>query len=198
MTAFTAIVADVYTCTNRPDLVAETEMAVKSATLQLHRSDFFSKDIFETGISFTTSDYVQQLEYRLAVPRWRSMKYLRKWDNTGTGRAGQELTAVPIEKILDGYGVERTNIFYLAGSVYNIKSSTQEQYYLLGCYVNPEISGAYYSSWIADEYPNAIVYRAATIVLKQIHQDDLAAKFEQLAAIETQEILMANIETVGS
>ena len=197
MSDFAAIVADVYTCTNRNDLVAETDMAVKSATLQCHRADLFAKDLYETGIAFTTSEYVQQLEYRLVIPRWRQIKYLRKWDNNN-GRAGQFLTAVPTEKVIDGYGVERTNIYYLAGAVYQIKSSTQEQYYILGAYVNPDVSGAFYSSWIADEYPNAIMYRAASIVCKQIHQDDLATKYDQLAALELQEVVMANIETVSS
>ena len=54
------LIAEVYTITNRPDLVAQTLMAVRSATLKLHQSDYYYKDIFETGFQFTSAEYLQQ------------------------------------------------------------------------------------------------------------------------------------------
>ena len=47
---FDELVAEVYLLTARGDLTAETQSAVKAATLKAHKSDFFSKDIFETGV----------------------------------------------------------------------------------------------------------------------------------------------------
>ena len=194
---YSSLLAEVYTLTKRPDLVAETTLGVKSATLQLHRMDFFSKDLHETGIAFDTSEYIQTLTYRVLLPRFRQMKYLRKYDNTG-GAAGEKLKEVSIEKILDGYKQERTDIFYLAGDVIQIKSSTKEKYYLFGCYLNPSIDPDNFISWVADEYPYAIIYRAASIVMKAIGQDTESAAYDNLAKLEANEILISNLETVGA
>ena len=65
---FSDLVTEVGTITGRPDRVAEIESAIKSATLKAHNSDYFYKDIFETGIAFTTSDFYQQLDYRALIP----------------------------------------------------------------------------------------------------------------------------------
>src|SRR3954471_21770445 len=103
MSTFAELVADVYTITNRSDLVTETELAVKSATLQLHRSDFFYKDLLETAIQYTTSDYLQAVDYRTLFPRYRALKYLRKFDGTSEG-VGMFFPILTPEEVLDSYG----------------------------------------------------------------------------------------------
>lgn len=197
MSVFTDRVADVYVLTNRPDLTTDTEAAVKAATLRAHRLDFFDKDLHETGISFPSSAYIQSLDYSTLLPRWRSLKYLRKYDSVNS-KAGGFLKVLTPEQTLDRYNVEKTDIMYLAGLVYQIKSSTLEQYFLLGCYLNPDVAASTYSSWIANEYPNAIVYDAASIVCKGIELDALATKYETMRNEERAELIMSNIVTVGS
>jgi len=64
MATFAELVADVYIATNRPDLVTQTALAVKVATLKAHQTDFYPKDIFETGIQWNPVAYVQSLSYR--------------------------------------------------------------------------------------------------------------------------------------
>ena len=76
----TELQAEVYTLTNRPDLTAQTLAAVRSATLKLHQLDYFYKDLFETSLVFSSSEFIQQLEFRSLVPRWRALKYIRKLD----------------------------------------------------------------------------------------------------------------------
>ena len=56
MTTLTDLCADVYTITNRPDLINETKLAVKAATLKMHQSDYYYRDLLEQGITFDTSD----------------------------------------------------------------------------------------------------------------------------------------------
>jgi len=195
--SYATLISSVYDLTKRPDLVAETALGVKSAVLQLHSMDYFSKDLYETGISFTTSDYIQSLDYKTLLPRWRAIKYIRKYNAVGLA-AGRELKAISIEKVLDSYNIERTDIFYLAGSVYQIKSSTQEQYFLLGAYLFPNTDPVNWSSWIADEYPTAVVFKAASIVHRAVGQEELANSMEKQAGIFAMEIINTNIETVGS
>ena len=194
---YATVLQDVYDITKRPDLTVETAIGIKSAVLQLHGQDFYSRDLYETGISFPTSDYLQTLDYKVLLPRWRSMKYLRKYDAVGM-TPGAKLSPVSIEKTIDGYKIDRTDVYYLAGVVYQIKSSTEEQYYLLGAYLWPSIDPSAFDSWIADEYPYAVAYKAATLAMRAIGHMDIADSFEKQANIFAQEIGVNNIETVGS
>lgn len=191
----TELIAEVYLLTNRPDLVNQTLSAVRSATLKLHQSDYYYKDIFETGIVFGTSEYLQQLDYRTVIPRWRSLKYLRKTDSTGT--LGSFFTVVAPEQVLDSYALNRNDICYAAGDVIQIRSSTELQYAIVGCYRNPDVGAISYSSWIANDHPWAIIFEAATAVLLMIGKDSQARSMAQLANIQLAELRNSNILAEG-
>lgn len=190
------LISEVYTITGRPDRVAETASAIKSATLKAHQSDYFYKDVFETGVAFDSSAYVQQLDYRTLLPLWRAVKYLRKYDNTNAV-PGNFLNLIVPEQVLDRYMVEKTNIYYVAGAYLNIRSETEEQYFLLGCYLNPDITTATYNSWIALDHPYAIVYDAAATVFKAIGKDEEAAAYRGLVAEQLQLLKISNIVASG-
>jgi hypothetical protein len=193
---FSELCAEVYTITGRSDRVAETESAVKSATLKAHQSDYYYKDIFETGVAFTTSDFVQSLDYRLLLPRWRALKYLRKWDAVNLA-PGKELDLIVPEQLFNRYNVQKQDICYTAGAYVQINSSTAEQYYLLGCYLNPDITKATYTSWVALDHPYAIVFDAAATVFKAIGKDEEAAAYRTMVAEQIGMIKMSNIEGNG-
>ena len=139
---------EVYILTNRPALVAETLTAIRAATLNLHHLDYFYKDLFETGVSFGTEAHLQQIEYRTLVPRYRSLKYIRKTDSTGTEQ-GELYTIITPEAVLGQYQRNQENVCYVAGSLIQIRSQTALQYCMFGCYVHPNITVSSYSSWIA-------------------------------------------------
>jgi hypothetical protein len=191
------LIAEVYTITNRPDLVAQTLTAVRSATLKLHQLDYYYKDLFETGVTFSSAAYLQQLDYRTVVPRWRSLKYIRKTDVTGAqDGAFLEVLAIP-EQVEDAYKLNRTNVCYVAGAVVQIRSSTELQYILLGCYRNPDITVATYDSWIALDHPYAIIFEAASLVFKMIGDTDQFAAYTGLAQAQMLELNLSNIQSVG-
>lgn len=191
----TELQAEVYTITKRPDLVAETLLAVRQSTLALHQADFYWRDLYETGISFSVPHYYQELEYRTLIPRFRSLKFIRKSDSTGT--AGKFFTVVQPESVLDDYGSDRTDVCYAAGESIEIKSSTQIQYILLGCYLNPNISVSSYESWIALDHPYAIVYEAAEKVFKMIGKSEEFAAYKLLRDEERQRLMITNIGVQG-
>jgi hypothetical protein len=193
---FSDLCSEVYVLTGRPDRVAETESAVKAATLKAHQSDYYYKDIFESGLSFQTAEYVQSLDYRSLLPRWRSLKYLRKYDMS-TGTPGDELTIVTPENIFDSYRIQKQDICYVAGAYIQINSSTQTQTYLLGCYLNPDITKATYSSWIALDHPFVIIHDAAATVFKAIGKDEEAAAYRTSSADLLAELKLSNITSVG-
>lgn len=187
------LIAEVYTLTGRSDRVAETLSAVKSATLKAHQSDYYYKDLFESGLNFGYADFVMNFVYRDIIPQWRSLKYLRKYDATNDV-PGKMLTLVPPENVLDDYATQKTDICYVAGAYIQINSSTEEQYYLLGCYLNPNITEAGYNSWVALDHPYCIIFDAAATVFKAIGKDEEAAAYrtlvaEQLAMLRTSNIL---------
>lgn len=190
------LIQEVYTLTGRPDLVDRTASAVRSATLKMHQKDFWYKDIFETGISFTTSEYFQQFAYRSLIPRWRAAKYIRKYDAVGQF-AGAFLDLVTPAQVLDEYGLSREDIFYVAGDEVDIRSSTPEQYYLLGCYLNPDITDAGYNSWIAVDHPYAIVYSAAAIVFKGIGKDDESASMREEVKEQIEMLTADSVQAEG-
>lgn len=188
--------SEVYTLTARPDLVAETSSAIKSATLKAHQSDYYYKDLFESGIAFSTSDFVQNLDYRALLPTWRALKYLRKFDITSS-TPGRELTIVVPENVFDDYKIQKQDICYGAGAFIQINSSTQEQYYLLGAYLNPNITDTGYNSWVALDHPYYIIFDATATVFKAIGKDDEATTYRQLMAEQLAMLRAANILAVG-
>lgn len=192
------LIQEVYTLTGRPDRVAETLSAIKSATLKAHQSDYYYKDIFETGVAFDTSDFLQQLDYRSLIPLWRAVKYIRKYDlSTTPYKPGKILDLLVPELVLDRYLVEKTDIYYVAGAYLNIKSSTQEQNYILGCYLNPDVTSTGFNSWIAQDHPYAIVFDAAATVFKAIGKDEEAASYRTLVPEQIAMVKMSNIVANG-
>lgn len=195
MATFTELINDVYTLTNRPDLVGETELAVKAATLKAHQLDFFYKDIEEVGMSFPSADYLQSIDYRSILPRYRALKYIRKTDESGI--PGAKLRLITPAEFLDRYNFERLDVCYVAGEAIQIKSSTALQYILFGCYLNPNLSAATYNSWVALDHPYAIVYEAAATLFKMTGQDEQSTMFKKLTDEQFQFLRQSNIQAEG-
>jgi hypothetical protein len=193
MASFAELVADTYIITNRPDLVNETKLAVKAATLKAHQSDFYPKDLYEVGITWPTPDYIQSIEYRTLIPRWRAFKYLRKYAD---GQPGAFISLLTPEMTLDRYSINKDDICYLAGEMLEVRSSTQDAYMILSCYLNPILDENSYTSWIALDHPYAIVYEAARSIFKQIGWDEQAASIRQEVG-EQYQILKQEVTAYG-
>ena len=195
----TELQAEVVSLTRRPDLAALTLSAVKAATLKLHQADFYSKDLRETGIAFDTSASLQSLEYKTLFPRWRALKYLRKVDATSNPPVafGPSLTVITPEQILDGYGIQKTDVVYEAGQILEIRLCTPHQYFVLGRYDNPNVTESGYESWIADDFPYGIVYDAAATIFKSIGFSEQEASMRTLVAEQIALIKISNIQAVG-
>lgn len=202
MADFNAIVEEVFVITNARHLVNETIMAVKSATLQLHRRDNFAKDLAEFTLQFPTSDYLQSIDYRTLFPRYRSLSYIRKYNaNVATPDAGMGgfFTIIKPAEVLDSYRVARSNVAYLAGANINLRSSEAIQYVSLGIYQNPEVgTPETYNSWIADEARYAVVYLAASIIFGSSLADSARQNSNlSLSQVEMIELVNSNITEEG-
>lgn len=188
------IIAEVYTLTKRPDLVAVTAAAVKSATLKAHMSDYYSKDVYETGVSFDTAGYIQSLDFVSLITNFRTLKYFKRLDSA-TDTTGKFFDILTPEETIDSYGEAKTDIAYAAGRVLEIRASVEFQYGILGCYVLPIVTPtASYSSWVADLFPYIIIFDATRMVLKGIGLDSQAKEYQSLTA-EQYALLKINATT---
>ena len=189
MATLSELIADVYTITNRSDLVAETALAVKSATLKAHRLDFFSRDLYETAYVFPTSLNKQTLDYITQISNFRALSYIRFYYDTNEvvttiDATGPFADIVTPQEILDAYGYNRTNIAYVAGRNLEIRGSEAFTKILLGAYVFPIVTEVGFSSWVADLYPYVIVYEAARHIFITIGKAEEAARYGNLVAEE--------------
>lgn len=180
MTTLAQLAADVSIITNRPDMANEINLAIRSATLTVHQREFYFRDIMETGIQFSSAEYIQSFEPKTLFPLFRSIKYLRKYDSVGQA-PGTILNRITPDQVFDDYVIDYVNVYYSAGAEIQLKMNTQEQFMLFGCYLNPNVTSDGYSSWIADDYPFAIVYMAAAQVFKSLGADVQSNNYASLA-----------------
>lgn len=182
MSLFTDIVSGsdgVYTLTNRPDLVAETKLAVRQATLAAHRCEKFMKDEVEVFLPLVSASSFQ-IDIPSYFPRWRQFSYIRPFDSVAQSPApfvlgGNEMVAP--DAIIDEYGSVKTNVWYVGGTNLNIRLSGNYDSFLVGYYSNPLLSPEdSYESWVARDQPAVIVIDAARRVFEAIGYQEAAAR----------------------
>lgn len=175
------LIAEVYTITGRPDLVAETASAIRKATLKMHSLDFFYRDLQETVVGFSTAAYKQQYDLGVNLPDYRAIKYIRQWNATHVG-SERFLERVEPDVLLDSYGAEGKDIWYVAGTMLNMKCYALLTNVVIGYYRHPNITTNLFSSWIAIEQPFAIIEEAAVNIFQMIGHSEMKATYERMSA----------------
>lgn len=194
---FAELVAEVLVIVKRPDLQTRIEGAVRAATLKMHQSDFFYKDLYETAVEFENEFNIQNFLPNEIYPNFRKPKYVRFWNGDASGGPGLFLKPIQIENSMDAYGAIKDNVFYMAGQLLQIRTSPAVKRVLFGAYLHPVVTPAEkYASWIADEYPYAIIYEAARAIYRSIGFQEQASEYSQLMAEILTEIKMSCIDDV--
>lgn len=174
----------VYSLTNRADLVAESKLALRQATLAAHRSDFYPKDRHTLQIAVADALSVWELDIPSSFPNWRSFAAIRPYDAlTGSlskivlGR-NEELAP---DAILDEYREEHLNVWYTAGNNLNLRLESAFTGLLVVYYKNPVLTPeASYDSWIGTEWPHLITIDAARMVMGMIGYEEAANRLNTL------------------
>ena len=193
---FDELVEEVYLITNRRDLVNETKSAIKTATLKAHRTDFYSKDIWESGIQFPTATYRQSLDYISLFSNFRALKYLRRVVDENDD-IGHFIEIITPEETIDSYGCNRTDIAYVAGRVLEVRSSIPFTKALLGAYVLPVVREGAYLSWVAEQFPFAIIHEACRRILTAVGNLEEANGQARFVAEEYELLKMSALTDVG-
>jgi len=199
---FSQLVDEVYIITGRLDRAAETESAVRAATLKAHNSDFFSRDIYETSVDFTENNYRQSIDLYTLINNFRAMKYLRPYNAAdvadGSDITGPFIDVITPEEVLDSYGRNRSNIAYVAGRMLEVRAACAFDTAMMGCYVYPIITPSNeYSSWIANLQPWAIINEAARVIFKMIGKAEESNSYAQLVAEEYALLKITGLSDVG-
>lgn len=200
---FAELVNETLIIVKRPDLNAQIESSVRAATLKAHGKEFFYRDIVETGIEFTSPDNRIRFEPKLLYPRFRKPAYVRMWiydanDITNFGRPGADLKCEQIGNLKDGYGYDKENIYYMAGDLLQLRSNITISHILFGSYQYPDITSDGFSSWIADEFPEAIYREAARSVFKSIGFDEQATEQANMVKELYQLLTINGLPSAGS
>lgn len=194
----TELITEVYGITIRPDKDTLTKSMVKAAVLKLHQCDFFSKDLLETLIDFGVPGFFNTFQTANVSVLWRALKYLRRVDVTSGLPVGPPLFIMSAPDVfMDEYQAEKLNVAYEAGLAINIRTKALTQKFALGCYLNPNVTDAGFSSWIAVSHPYAIVFEAAAWVFKSIGKLEEEASMRILAGEQMALLKLSNLQTVG-
>lgn len=183
-TLYNNLVADVYALTKRPDLIAETALAIRKATMKAHQADMWKNDISTTLIALPVLPLGAQLSFRYAVdltntanfPLFRKVSSIDEYNNPLTG---QELhfKELDSDRILDDYATEEVNYWYQMGKQVNLRANKNLTYLSVDYYHYPNILPAAYTSWIAQEFPDIIVCEAAANIFRTIGKDSEARSY---------------------
>ena len=175
---------EVYNLTNRPDLVSQTLTAIRKATMKCHLADEFRQDLQIAIITVpvqTDFHYLLDLTNTTSYPNLRRVAYIKEYNSVIVGNEIQ-FTKLYANALLDEYKLERTNYWYQAGMAVTIGSYKQLVQVSVAYHKYPSTDVATYSSWIADQYPDAIIQEAASTVFKTIGKSDEAKLYQQYFA----------------
>jgi hypothetical protein len=190
------LVQAVIEITGRPDQGNLIKQAVQAATLQVHSKDLFKRDVNSQFVTFASPLTDQVVAYKDIFARFRLFDSVIICDANQVPLAGP-LEMIPVSHFKDVYGVIRPNVCVLAGDNLYIKSDIPFKYALIAAYEFPVITDAGYSSWVADSYPYAVIYAAASAVFRALKDPTSAGTHKNLAE-EAMAQLLADQISLGS
>jgi len=169
MADFEELCAHVATMTNRPELASQITLEVQNATSRAHLIDFWLRDRHEKVVTFDQNASAFQMDMSIELERFRKFVYIKPFDPaTGlpiTIGEKETLEEVSPDKLFTAVRGMKTDCFYMAGNMCNIKTSVLCYAFLVGWYKYPPIAIGKYSSWIAEMMPFVIEEEAAGKIL---------------------------------
>lgn len=186
--------------TRRPDLVAETQQAILSATFNLHAADDWWPDRVQAIIpasQFTRADGIAVVLLDDHLPRLRRIESIRPFDAL-SDPTGYYSTYPPMEEItpdalFDEFGSHRRYYYYLAGANVVMKTTAANSSHVAVYWQYPlAVSPVQYASWIATKYPFAIINKAAVNVLTGIGFEEAAARITKVDCAADMQYLRQN------
>jgi hypothetical protein len=184
MSLYTDVQAGVFAWTNRPEMTAETDIAIRKSVRAAHKAGTFWRDLVTVNLINQPTDQTQSIDLTANAPNFRQMALVKP---TGVDL---QYNPIGIRELLD--------IYYVVGNTLNIRanaptSSISLTYYRMPV-LNP-ISGL--DSWIADLYQDLIICDAAASILAMVGEPEVKDRVEKIAASILEDLIEDNTEAVG-
>lgn len=186
---YLAIIQDVYALTARPDLAAETALAIRKATMKSHMAETWKNDISNVIITLPVLDNTVEVSWRYSLdltssvnfPLYRKLSSIDEYNNPLTGYE-IHFKELDNDRILDEYFLEDINYYYQAGQQVNLRANKWLVQLSVDYYKYPDITPATYTSWISDQFRDMIVCEAAASVFRTIGKDSEATSYGNMFA----------------
>lgn len=173
-----ALFDDIYTKvmdhTRRPELVALTKSAIRTAVLRAHHLDFFPRDKDIKVLSYTVDPSTTFYDFSMAaeLPKCRTVAKVYsslESDRTGTFALPQdhlteELEYREIDDLYDENGCRRRYIYTVVADTLRCFPETPTGRLNVVFFKDPDTSDAGLNSWIARQYEDDVAAWAAAIV----------------------------------
>lgn len=193
MTTFVELRELTIELTKRPELVALTESAVRTATLRAHHTDFFRRDLIQATMNYTVvadAYFYNFPNLTDTLPRLRTMKNI--YGVTMEGHQIEQLEYRESDDLYNSDGNYRRYVYTLIGDtlrVYpDLPTGILHAYY----FQNPDVSSSNYTSWIANTYPDDLAGWAAAIVMARTGFLEMAKTYQDSYVRPLQEQLIAS------
>jgi hypothetical protein len=198
--SYTQLLADIYTLTARPDLAAETALAVRKATMKFHMADFWVNDLATVPVTLPVLPTDGSVSFRYTLdltdagtyPRLRKLAQIKEYNTVLTG---QEIKFARKESdmIQDAYLLEDINYWAQTGRSVAIRSNKVLVQIAVDYYKYPNVVPANYDSWIADQFDMAVIEEAASNIFSIIGKDAEAKRLGDRFGENLHMITMAQV-----
>lgn len=190
MSIYTDIRDGVFSFTNRPDLTAETDAAIRSAIRTAHSAGSFWRDLVSLPIvGQDITQVTQTIDLSAVAPDFKQLAYIGP-----TGTAGY-YDPVDIKDILDSYLQYKTDVCYGLGTNLIIRPAAAVPNLTLVYWKFPTVSPiANLDSWIGAKFPDLIICWAAATVLTLIGENDIKTRVEALAKMDFASLIADNLK----
>lgn len=171
---FNELVGAVIVNTNRPELLAETKLAVRRATTKMHNLDYFLSDLTDGSIIFavTTRPRIDLVQFGTG---FRKFAGINSFDRaSGPGQPIPELDGDMDTNIVGQCG------YTILGQSLNVYGMGALGGLYFRYYTLPVTDEANYNSWIAVKHPFAIIDEASAVVLASTGNNERAQFFRSL------------------
>jgi hypothetical protein len=179
---YAELVAEIKLLSRRGDIDDKIAIALRMTTLRAHRLDFFWRDLVEANLTFANSSVVT-VDVSTALTRFRQVGYLQYMD-AATGALGSMLDEIEPSAIIDEYGYQKSDRWYLAGTNLNINFRYPATAARIGYWQNPDVAVTTYNSWIATELPDLLVQGALAYIYNMTGKQEEARALNRMVGFE--------------
>lgn len=191
MTTITDLQSLVVQRTGRPELVALTRTAIRTATLRAHHTDFFPRDGIRQTLQYIVDGskvYADISDLYTSIPNLRAVKTVYCVGGLNDALT-EQLEYRTVGDEYDHEGRLRPGVYVIHGSM-RIYPRVQTGKILVVGFAQPNVADATYASWIADMYPEEVATWAAAIVMQRTGAMEQAQTLQKESVMPFKELLV--------